>query len=180
MHRTRPLYALLHLLLGITFGLLLCIGNSGAAFAQTLEAPRLSAKVLKRSRGVEVRVTLPRSLQRSKIRRKLSLLLERDIGAGFATVAQFDRPQRSFRFRDRYATNGTYAYRAWVTGTPGQSGYSATVSVSAGTPPPPPPSGGADCHDVPLPAGVGECPAGYEDQVLNLSLIHISEPTRPN
>lgn len=136
------------------------------AAAQSLEPPTVAAKALKRGRGVEVKVTLPRSLQKSKVRRKLSVVLERDMGAGFITYAQFSRPRRSFRYRDRAGTNGTYAYRAWVTGAAGQSSYSNVASVTSGTPPPPPVSG-SNCDDLSLPSGISACPAGYEEQVLN-------------
>lgn len=148
------------------FVLFLFLGTADVVSAQTLEAPTVSAKVLRRGRGVEVKVSLPRSLHKSKVRRTLSVVLERDIGAGFESYAVFNRPGRSFRFRDRYAKNGSFAYRALVTGTIGQSGYSNVAAVTNGTPPPPPPAG-ASCSDVALPAGISECPSGYEEQVLN-------------
>lgn len=136
--------------------------------AQTLDSPSLAAKVLRRNRGVEVSIKLPRSLQGSRIRRTLSVVLTRDDGSGYAAIAMFNRPGKSIRFRDARATAGSFVYRAGVLNAAGAAGWSVPVAVtiSAPSPPPPPPPAAVDCHDVPLPAGVFECPAGYEEEVL--------------
>lgn len=136
------------------------------AEAQDLPPPALSAKVLRKNRGVELRVKLPRGLQGRRTRRLLSVVIERDSGGGFVPIAQFNRPQTTSKFRDASALNGGFLYRAFAAGPIGLTGYSPTVPVINLAPGPNPPAG-ATCHDVRLPAGLAECPAGYEDAVVN-------------
>lgn len=141
--------------------------GAGELAAQTLASPTISAKLLSPGQGVEITIKLPRSLQDTKIRRTLSVALNRDSGSGFATIALFDNPNKSFTFRDAQALSGTFVYRARVSNTAGAIGWSNSVTIivpTVGTPPGDPSA--TSCHDVPLPAGVFECPAGYEEEVI--------------